>query len=60
MTRHNDTSEDFENSAKNAVRLIQAKLACGAESEAVELVRGMLVEAHRMGMRKVLKSEGLI
>lgn len=51
---------DFQNSAKLLLNIVKAKLACGAESDAIETIRGVLTEAHRSGMKKALKSEGLL
>jgi hypothetical protein len=55
-----EVEHDFEISARNVLSLVKAKLACGANADAIELIRSMLIEAHRIGMRKALKSEGLI
>jgi hypothetical protein len=61
MSQYNTPSEsDFQNSAKLLLNLIKSKLACGAESDALETIRGVLSEAHRSGMKKALKSEGLL
>lgn len=62
MSLHYDTppEPDFQNSARMILNVVKAKLACGADADAVETIRGTLVEAHRSGMKKALKSEGLI
>lgn len=54
------SEQDFQNNAKLLLKLVKAKLACGAESEALETIRVVLTEAHRSGMKRVLKSEGLL